>query len=87
MSETKYEPVRAKGFLGVKEPKDLYINTNSEVKMTTVSQLDRIEQKMDRILEQLECQELPTSVNVNGKAIAEIIKSDFEKNKLNRRHL
>ncbi|MEK4922030.1 hypothetical protein MKX78_08950 [Cytobacillus sp. FSL R5-0569] len=87
MSETKYEPVRAKGFLGGKEPKDLYINTNREVKTTTVSPLDRIEQKMDRILELLEGQELPTPVKVNGKAIAEIIKSDFEKNKLNRRHL
>ncbi|MEK4924106.1 hypothetical protein MKX78_19550 [Cytobacillus sp. FSL R5-0569] len=80
MSGAKYEPVRAKGFLGVEKP-------NGEARMTTVSQLERIEKKMDRILELLEGQELPTPVKVNGKAIAEIIKSDFEKNKLNRRHL
>lgn len=91
MSETKYEPVRAKGYYSFEDEQgETFYIVPSDVAGFTVkkeTQLDRIEQKMDRILELLECQVLPTSVNVNGKAIAEIIKSDFEKNKLNRRHL
>lgn len=39
------------------------------------SQLDRIEKKMDRILELLEGKELSTSIVLNGKEVGEIIYS------------
>ncbi|AAU85099.1 hypothetical protein BCBBV1cgp52 [Bacillus phage BCASJ1c] len=48
------------------------------------TQLDRIEKKMDRILELLEGKELSTSINLDGKKIAESLKSQIEI--LNHRH-
>ena len=43
------------------------------------SQLDRLEKKMDRILELLESKEL--SIVLDGKRIAEISFSEFERRK------
>lgn len=71
MSETKYEPVRAKGVLGVKEPKDLYINTNGEVRITTDSQMDRIEKKMDKIIAKILMIEAQLSIKVDRDKIVD----------------
>lgn len=45
----------------------------SEINMNPESQLDRVEKKMDRILELLEGKELSTSVVLDGKVVGELI--------------
>lgn len=56
----EYKPVRAK---------DFYIGVSEDVEMKIyrkeTTQLDRVEKKVDRILELLEGQELSTSVSVD----------------------
>jgi hypothetical protein len=44
-----------------------------EINMNPESQLDRVEKKMDRILELLEGKELSTSVVLDGKVVGELI--------------
>lgn len=44
-----------------------------EINMNPESQLDRVEKKMDRILELLEGKELSTSVALDGKVVGELI--------------
>ncbi|MBD7937130.1 hypothetical protein H9655_08810 [Cytobacillus sp. Sa5YUA1] len=57
MSETKYEPVRAKGYYSFEDEQgETFYIVPSDVAGFTVkkeTQLDRIEQKMDRVLNQL----------------------------------
>ena len=61
-----YEPIKA----------NIYIKPNDgEVRVTREPQLDRIEKKMDRILELLEGKELSISIVLNGKEVGEVIYS------------
>lgn len=67
---SEYKPIRATD-IAINADK-VRIVTNSE------SQLDRIEKKMDRILELLEGKELSTSVEMDGKKVAEIVCQEID---------
>ncbi|MFJ5716524.1 hypothetical protein [Neobacillus sp. NPDC093127] len=44
-----------------------------------ISQLDRIEKKMDRILELLEGEDLSISIQVDGKTLAESVINEVDR--------
>lgn len=85
MGGAKYEPVRAKGFLGVTEPKDLYINTNGEVRITTDSQMDRIEKKMDEIIAKILMIEAQLSIKVDRDKIVDEFQQEVTRMQLLKR--
>lgn len=66
----KYEPIRAS---------HIYIRPaeGGELRVTTETQLDRIEKKLDSILEKMEGKELPFSID--GKKIAENVMKEIDK--------
>lgn len=74
MVEEKYKAVRAKDYIGTEG--NIYIRPieGENIRVTTeISQLDRIEKKVDRVLHILENGELSTSSILDGKALANTI--------------
>lgn len=66
----KYEPVRTS---------DIFVRPleGGELRVKGESQLDRIEEKLDSILEHLEGKEL--SISINGKEVAKTVITEIEK--------
>lgn len=65
---------------------DMYVGTSGELRVTEEAQLDRLEKKVDRILELLEGQELSTSVVLDGNTLANDIYRNTKKRQLSTRH-
>ncbi len=65
----KYKDVRAK---------DMYVETEGELRVTGDTQFDRLEKKVDRILELLEGQELSTSFEVDFVKTTEKISKQLD---------